>query len=106
MACHGIDFTGSIWWNYLDFGNMGVDKTLEGLDVVCTGEVTISIGYDQADTSLATPGYTVNGDTLPEVGMIPIPAIAPSFQIRLDFSANQAWAWEATNVYISQGVNP
>ena len=100
-----VTFTGQIVWPFLDFGVVGLDKTLDGLDIVCTGAVTIAVGFDQTNSSLQTIGITVNGDTLPEVGMIPIPLTAPSLQISLTFSAGQAWEWEATNVYITQDPN-
>lgn len=100
-----VDFEGVISWPFLDFGVVGLDKSLEGLDIICTGEVTINVGYDQTNFSLKTPDFTVLGDTLPEVGMIPIPLTAPSLQVTLTFSAGQAWEWEATNVYISQDAN-
>jgi hypothetical protein len=97
-----VTFTGLISWPFLDYGVLGGMKDLEGLDVVCTGEVTISIGYDQSDFSLKTPDFTVSGDTLPGVGMIPMPLSAPSYQVNLTFSAGQAWEWEAANIYVSQ----
>lgn len=98
-----VAFTGLMVWPFLDFGAIGPDKDLEGLDLICTGEVTINIGYDQTNFATKTPDYTVSGDTLPDVGMIPIPLTAPSMQVTLTFSAGQAWEWEATNVYITPG---
>lgn len=100
MACHSVPFTGYIAWPYLDFGVLGTEKSVEGVDIVCTGEVAVSIGYNQRDTTLATDPYTVDGDTLPGFGMIPIPVSGPSFQVRLTFSASQAWEWMALNLYV------
>lgn len=102
MACHGTKFTGYMAWNYLDLGAIGVEKELEGLDLVVNGQASISIGYDQrqGQEALATAGYAVDGDTLPGIGMLPFPLTAPSFQIRLTFPVQNApWEWFATNIY-------
>jgi hypothetical protein len=96
-----VAFTGNITWPFLDFGALGLDKELEGIDLVCTGSCTINIGYDQTDFTLTTPNYVVAGDTLPGGGMIPFPMTAPSFQFSLTFGAGQAWKWEALNVYVT-----
>lgn len=98
----GEPFEGYIAWNYLDFGTLGLEKDLEGVDVVCTGEVTIAIGYNQKDQSMVTPGFTVDGDTLVNIGMVPFPLSAPSYQIRLTFSESQFWQWDSLNVYITE----
>lgn len=95
-----VVFTGNLTWNFLDFGTLGIDKDLEGIDLVCTGSVTINVGYDQQNPSLTTPDYVIDGDTLPGPGMIPFPMTAPSFQFSLTFAGNTAWEWEALNVYV------
>ncbi len=92
-----------ISWPYLDFGIVGLNKELEGFDLVCTGEVSVTIGYDQTNFAIQTPAYVVNGDTLPDVGIVPFPLSAPSLQFNLTFSAGQAWEWETLNVYLTQG---
>jgi hypothetical protein len=94
------DFEGYIAWPYLDFGILGADKMLEGFDVVADGTFRVSFGYSQRDTTLATPDYALDGDTLVG-GMVPMPLTGPSFQIRLTFDADQAWEWFATNLYIN-----
>ena len=96
-----VAFTGNITWPFLDFGTLGVDKDLEGIDLVCTGSATINIGYDQTNFASVTPSYVIAGDTLPGGGMIPFPMTAPSFQFSLTFAAGQAWEWEALNVYVT-----
>lgn len=100
-----IAFLGTIQWPYLDFGGLGADKELEGIDLVIDGACTINIGYDQTNFALATPDYAVTGDTLPGGGMLPFPMTAPSFQFRLTFNAGQAWEWEALNVYVTDTGN-
>lgn len=99
------DFSGVMVWPFLDMGIIGVDKTLDGIDLVITGNVTINIGYDQADATKKTPDYVIDGDTLPGVGMIPFPMTAPSFQFSLTFDPGQAWEWEALNAYITQDAS-
>lgn len=93
-------FEGYIAWPYLDFGLLGVDKMMEGFDVVASGEFSVSFGYSQRDFSLATDPYTLDGDTLVG-GMVPMPLTAPSFQLRLTFSAMQSWEWQASNLYLN-----
>jgi hypothetical protein len=102
MICtDGIPFEGSLIWNYLDFGQIGTDKELESVELVVNGEVAISVGWSQkrGEEALATPDYTVDGDTVGETP-IPINLTAPSMQLRLTFSGSQAWEWFATKVNI------
>lgn len=95
----GQGFDGYMAWPYLDNGNIGLDKMMEGFDLVCTGSVNVSFGYDQNDQSLTTESFQIGGDTLPGVGMIPFPFTAPAFQMRLDFGSTQAWEWNAAVLY-------
>lgn len=95
-----VAFTGEIWWHYLDFGVMGVTKQMYGFDTVAEGEYSVSFGYNQNNTAHATTPYTIaDGDTL--VGdVIPMPIAAPSIQMRLTFTGNQAWEWSASTLYL------
>ncbi len=99
-VCGGIPFEGYIAWPYLDFGILGIDKMMEGFDIVANGIFRVSFGYSQRDFSLATPDYELDGDTLVG-GMVPMPLTAPSFQLRLTFDGEQAWEWFASNLYIN-----
>lgn len=94
-----LDIPNLIWWPYLDFGAIGVEKMMEGFDIVCDGMVTISVGYNQSDPTQVTPGYLISGDTLSGTGLVPYPVAGPTLQIRLVFSPG-AWEWEALNLYI------
>jgi hypothetical protein len=113
-----VAFPGLLQWPYVDFGNLGVNKMLIGLDLVGTGAVTIQIGFNERDpttfsdnpgfsTSLnVTPPYTISAeDTLPDQP-IPIPLNAPSFTLILSFAGNQAWQWDASNMYINDQRGP
>lgn len=99
MACTSTPFQGYLAWNYLDLGPLGIEKQLEGLDLVIAGKAQLSIGYNQKNTAQATAAYDVDGDTVPGMGLLPFPLTAPSFQIRLTFLADEVWTWFATNVY-------
>ena len=90
---------GRVWWHYLDAGVLGVSKEMTGFDVVATGTYQVSVGYQQADTSQATAPYTLTGDTVPGM-MVPLPVVAPSFQLRLTWSSG-AWEWRATSLYLN-----
>lgn len=86
----GADVTiiGNVTWPYLDFGALGVTKQLIGFDIVADGQYTVSIGYDQKRTQLATTPFLIDGDTLPG-DVIPLPVAAPSMQLRLSFENNE-----------------
>ncbi len=96
-----IPFTGEVTWPYLDLGTPGVDKDFEGVNIVCDGTGELAVGYDQSNFALATAPIAFDGDTLPGIGMIPIPMNAPTFQIRLTWDAGQAWEWEMTEIYLT-----
>lgn len=89
------------WWPYLDFGPIGLDKQMEGFDIACDGEVSVSFGYNQKDFSKVTDAYVVDGDTLDQSGMVPFPVTSVSIQVRLSFTPGQQWEWQALNLYIS-----
>ena len=92
-------FTSSVWYQYLDLGPIGLEKMMEGFDLACSGVVNVSVGYNQKDFSQVTDPYQVDGDTMDQVGCIPFPVSAVSFQMRFDFLANQDWELEMVNVY-------
>ena len=95
-----VEFTGEVWWPYLDFGMLGVSKELIGFDTVATGEYAVVFGYDQSDDTAVTDSYTItDGDTVPG-DLVPMPLTAPSIQMRITFSGNQAWQWSATTLYL------
>lgn len=109
-----VNFNGVIQWPYLDIGVLGQHKQLEGLDIVGDGQVTIQIGWREDDPTTfndnagfgtspnVTPPYTISAaDTVPGTP-IPIgPLTAPSYTIILTWGSNQAWTWEASNLYVT-----
>ena len=94
-----VTFPGNIWWPYLDFGALGVTKSMIGFDIVADGTFTASIGYNQKDDTQFTTPYSIVGDTLTG-DIIPMPVSAPSFQMRLVFAGNEAWEWSATALHL------
>lgn len=118
----GTPFTSTIQWPYLDGGSLGINKMLEGVDLVGVGECTIQIGYQQADATTfsdnagfstsqnVTAPYIVDiVDTVPGTP-IPIPINAPSYTLILTFNSNQpgleaanspSWEWDAANLYVT-----
>lgn len=97
----GTAFAGYVAWPFLDFGGLGREKQMHGFDLVVDGEVAVSVGYSQSNFTLATPDFTVDGDTL-SGHLIPMPVTAPSFQFRLTFAGDQEspWEWQATAIYL------
>lgn len=109
-------FKGIIQWPYFDAGPLGLNKMLVGIDLVGDGDVSIQVGFDQTDkttfvdnagfaTSLGvTAPYDVPiADTVPGEPL-PIPINAPSYTLILTFAANQAWTWEAANLYLTDAA--
>lgn len=107
-------FTSLMQWPYLNAGALGMHKQLEGLDIVGDGQVTVQIAWREDDpttfsdnagfaTSLnVTPPYAIAvADTVPGQP-IPIgPMTAPSYSVILTWGSNQAWTWEASNLYLT-----
>lgn len=108
-----VAFKGYIQTPYVDVGPLGLDKELVGIDIVGTGSCTLQVGWAQNDpTTLSdntgfstsanvTPPFTVSAaDTVPGEP-IPMPMTAPSFTVIIIFDGNQAWEWQASNLYVS-----
>lgn len=93
------EFQGEVWWHYLDLGPLGQTEMLHGFDIVCTGEVAVSFGFNQTNPLHVTAGYTIDGDSLPGT-VVPIPLAAPSIQPRLTFAGNQEWELSAVCLYV------
>lgn len=101
MACNGLDIENLIWWPYLDMGPIGSEKMMEGFDLACDGEVSVSFAYNQKDPTQVTDPYTLDGDTMDQAGMVPFPVTAVTLQTRLTFTPGQAWEWQVLNLYIT-----
>lgn len=106
-------FLGTIQTPYVDVGPLGLDKELIGIDIVGTGSCTLQIGWAQNDPTTfsdnagfstsqnVTPPFAVSAaDTVPGEP-IPMPMTAPSFTVIIIFDGNQAWEWQASNLYLS-----
>jgi hypothetical protein len=107
----GVPFDGVIQWPYMDMGALGINKMLIGVDLVGTGEVIIQIAFNQGDATtfsdnsgfdaslnVTAPYLVAIADTVPGEP-IPIPIEAPSYSLILTFPGNQAWEWDAANLY-------
>lgn len=92
-------FTGTVQWPWLDMGQPGVTKMLEGIDIVASGAPSIEIGYDQTNAAAFTPPYALDPDTLPG-GIVPLPVAAPSLAVRVTFAGGQAWSLNAIGLYL------
>jgi hypothetical protein len=117
VGAGNLNFQAYMAWEYLDFGTIGVDKQMEGFDIVMKGKAQISFGYNQSNRAQATDWYDIEGDTVPGT-MIPFPITAPSIQVRLQFDYGQiapisgdqpvggypVAEWSALNVYLTQLV--
>lgn len=97
----GDPVPGTVQWPWLDFGQVGVQKMLIGVDLVASGDPQVSIGYDERNPAAFTTPFTIPSDT--QVGgIIPIPISAPSMSIRYDFAGDAGrWELQATTVYLS-----
>lgn len=95
----GTGFTGVIQWPWLDFGQPGVNKHMIGFDIVGDGTSSIEIGYDQTNLGTFTTSYPIPVDTYPGQ-IIPLPLQAPSMSVKLTYDTDQAWQWNALNLYL------
>ncbi len=101
VAAAPVTFPGIVQWPWLDFGNAGMTKMMEGFDMVTTGQApSVSVGYDQRNLAAFTTPYQLSGDTLPG-GIIPLPVAAPTFSLRLDFVGGEKWSVQAAQLYLS-----
>lgn len=96
----GVGYEGIIQWPWLDFGQPGVNKMLQGFDIVGTGTASIEFGYNQTALGTFTTPYDVPADTYPGM-VIPFTLMAPSLSVRLTYAADQAWQWNALSLYLA-----
>lgn len=97
------NFPGVCQWPYLDLSQLGITKKFDGLDVVTStnSTLTISIGFDQSNPAAFTDPFTLApGDSVPGT-MIPLPMLAPSFSVLLQWSSSENVTIFAVNLYIS-----
>jgi hypothetical protein len=95
----GVGYEGIIQWPWLDFGAPGVNKVLDGFDIVGNGTASIEFGYDQTTLGTFTTSYAIPSDTYPGQ-VIPFPLHTPSMCVRLTYDINQDWQWNALNLYL------
>lgn len=93
------NFDGVVQWPWLDFGQPGVTKMMEGFDIVGSGAPSVSIGYDQRNLAAFTDPYAVSPDTMPG-GIIPLPVAAPTLSVKINFAGGQAWNLQAFQLYL------
>lgn len=94
-----IPFSGAAQWSWLDFGQPGTTKMLEGFDIVASGEPSVSIGWDQTNFSAFTAPYAIPADTVPG-NMIPLLLSGPSFSLRVDFAPGVKWEMQSAALYV------
>lgn len=101
LGIQPVYFDSTIQWPWLDFGQPGQDKEMEGFDIVGTGTPTVQIGYDQRDVNAFTDEYTVAEDTLSD-GMIAMPVTAPTLAVRVIYKGGPGnfWQLNAVNVHL------
>lgn len=96
---NGVNFEGVIQWPWLDFGAPGVNKMMEGFDIVGEGTSSIEVGYDQTALGTFTTKYPIPVDTYPGQ-LIPMAVNAPTMSVRLTYDGGQAWQWNALSLYL------
>jgi hypothetical protein len=111
-----VVFNGVVQWPYLDLDSLGINKMLLGVDLVGTGSVNLQIAFNQSDLTTfndnsgfststnVTASYTVTIDDTVPGNPIPIPINAPSYSLILTFPGNQAWSWQAANLYFAEAA--
>lgn len=94
-----VGFTGAVQWPWLDCGQPGATKMLEGFDLVAAGTPSVSIGYDQRNPATFTDPYTVDADTVTG-DIIPLPVSGPSFSLKVEFAAGERWNLWSASLYV------
>lgn len=97
----GAPVSATIQWPHLDLGQPGVQKMMIGVDVVGSGNPSVSIGYDETNQAMFTAPYAIPADTQPGY-LIPLPVSAPSFSLRLDYTGTaDFWELQSAALYLS-----
>jgi hypothetical protein len=94
-------------------GNMGRNKMVVGFDMVGAGSVTIQMGFNENDATtfsdnagfstsqnVTAPLVLAIADTVPG-NPVPFPLNIPTVSVILTFAGNQAWSWQAMNLYVT-----
>lgn len=90
---------GLVQWPWLDAGQPGVTKMVEGFDIVCVAGVPmVSLGYDQRNTGSFTTPYACPTDTVPG-SIIPLPVSAPTISLRITFDEGP-WDVQGAALYL------
>jgi hypothetical protein len=74
---------------------------MRGFDIVASGDVEVSFGYDQTNPAAFTAAYAINPDTYPG-GIIPMPLRAPTVSMRVEFVPGTAWKLNSATLYLSE----
>lgn len=98
-------FAGSVQWPWMDVGTPGLTKMMEGVDVVCQGQVAVSIGYDQTIASPTNAGTFTSAHTMTAADTLagtitPFAVSGPSLSIKLTFTPGFAWKAYAVTMYL------
>lgn len=98
----GTPFEWFIQWPWLDFGQMGVTKMMQGFDIIGTGVAKIEFGYDQTNGGRWTPAWELIADSVPGQ-LLPMPLAAPSIAVRLTYQGSdvERTGWEALNLHFA-----
>jgi hypothetical protein len=106
VAGIATNFPGTVQWGWLDAGQAGTTKMMEGIDYIGTGQgPSLSIGYDQRNLALFTAPYLLANDTLPG-GIIPLPVSGPTLSVKLDFVGGAAWQVQEVILYLDDNRSP
>lgn len=97
-------FDGIVQFQWLDFGQAGVNKQVMGFDMVGQGIPSMQFGYNQALPDTFTTSFDVPADTVPGQ-IIPMPLLAPSISVKITYAGGQAWEFQALNLYL-QDMRP
>lgn len=100
LDADGAPVNAVVQWPWLDVGQPGVQKMMIGVDLVGSGQPSVSVGYDETNKALFTSAYAVPADTQPGY-IIPIPVSAPSFSIKLEYAGTgTAWELQSISMYL------
>lgn len=97
----GQPVSATVQWPWLDMGQPGVQKMMVGIDVTGSGSPSVSVGWDETNSSAFTAPYAIPSDTVPGY-LIPIPVSGPSFSLRLTYTGSATpWEIQAATLYLN-----
>lgn len=97
-ADNGVVYDAIALWGYLDLEAPGLEKLVQGVDVIATAACNVSVGYDESDDTAFTAEELIGPDVRVG-GFAPIQVAAPSLAPKIRHSVNEAFELQTVELY-------